>query len=87
MVEILCELSSIVTDNASGPEKSIARRNFVRYCCRPRTDFTAQSVGSVGSATTLPIKQRVLSKESSSLDASFSKDSHGSDVKFITILN
>ena len=87
MVEILCELPSIVTDNACGSEKSITRRNVVRYCCRPRTDFTTQSIGSVGSATTLRIKQRVLSKESLSLGASFSKGRHGSDVQFRKILN
>lgn len=87
LVEILSELSSTVTDNASGSEKSIARCKVVRYCCRPRTDFTTLSTGSVGSATTLHIKHRVLSKESFSLDASFCKCSHGSDVQFITILN
>jgi len=87
LVEFLCELSSIVADNASGPEKSIARRNVVRYCCGPRTDFTTQSIASGGSATTLCIKHRVLSKEPLSLDASFSKGRHGSDVQFITILN
>jgi hypothetical protein len=87
LLEILSQLSSIVMDNASGSEKSIARCEVVRYCCRPRTDFTTQSIESVGSATTLRIKHRVLSKESFSLDASFSKCSHGSDVQFITILN
>lgn len=87
LVEILCELSSIVTDNAFGSEKSTARRNIVRYCCRPRTDFTTQSIGSIAPAATLLIKHRVLSKESLSLYASFSKGRHGSDVRFIMILN
>ena len=87
LVEILCELSSIVTDNASGSEKSIARRNVVRYCCRPRKEFTTHLIGSVGFATTLRIKHRVLSKESLALEESFSKGRRGSDVQFITILN
>lgn len=87
LVEILCELSSIVTDNASGSEKSTARRNIVLYCCRPRTDFTTHSIGSVASATAWRIKHRVLLKESLSLDASIPESRHGSDVQFITILN
>ena len=41
----------------------------------------------VGSATTLRIKHRILSKQSLSPDASFSKGRHGSDVQFITIVN